>query len=236
MHFEQDLGNRPNGAGGDGSITTCSLYDFPSSCSDGFECIDGLCLQASGTSCHLSDDGNDGCDAHSVCRQGSSGNRCYPVPDCPANGICPSTSTGDTCNDGTLTSKAAVCIPGRCLADADCPETEHCVRKKVSDVIGSCDSMFATYESNGAGAAWETLDGCALSPVALTGQKPEGATCSAPQECKPTCCSCSGGNSAILAAKCDLDPENPLTGTCASAADACVEAFFQGSDHVCTAP
>jgi hypothetical protein len=221
------------GGGSGGTIQTCSLFMNPNPCPD--SCVGGYCMTKTSTTCHLSNGSDDGCDVNSICREPGV---CYVAPACPANGICPAPANeyGDvTCNTGALPGKASICIPDRCLADADCHFDHPCVREKTTDVLGICYQGQHSVESDGAGTAWDSA-GCEMKPTLLVGKAPAGSSCTDPVECAPTCCSCAGGNSALLAAKCTYGSGLPLKGMCAPAAEACASVMQGGSTDVCTAP
>lgn len=225
----------PGGGGGGTPLVSCDPRSFGSTpaCTAPAACVDGLCLAPTTTTCRPSDGADDGCGDHAVCRSNGSQNVCYAVPDCPASGVCPVGPSGVACNDGTLATKATVCIPGRCFGNADCPESNACVRKKTSDVLGTCEQVFTlSLASNGAGAGWESIEGCEVTPRVLVGHAKQGAPCTDPVDCAPTCCSCAGGTGARLAAKCDLGP-----GQCASPAEACHDAYWGAQQTgVCVPP
>jgi hypothetical protein len=129
-----------------------------------------------------------------------------------------------------------ICIPDRCLSDADCYQGGHCVRAKTTDILGTCDRDPQTLESDGYGAGWETFAGCEVTPSILVGKGATGAACTDPVQCSPTCCSCSGGQAAALAAKC-TDVSGSPNWTCASPADACAAVqLIAGVSGTCTAP
>ncbi|HEY8040248.1 MAG TPA: hypothetical protein VIF15_10670 [Polyangiaceae bacterium] len=229
----------PSGAaqGGDGGITTCGGFTAP--CASGETCIEGYCLAPTSSTCHLADDGNDGCGASAICVDQGQGPACYAAPPCPANGICPtppSQPSSATCNTGALANKGAICIPDRCLGDVDCAPGSHCVRRKTGDVLGICYAGSESLQSDGSGAGWEEY-GCEMKPSVLVGHGAPGTPCTDPVQCAPTCCSCQGGQSAQLAAKCTYgDAGAPLQGTCASPAEACAAIRVGGTPGTCTTP
>jgi len=222
-------------ADADGFIT-CGRPSGPV-CPAGLDCLGGLCLAKTDATCTLSDKGTDGCDAQSTCAAGPDGPRCYVAPPC-AGGRCP---LGSVCNDGTLSTKDAVCIPDRCMRDADCIPSvlsdvnKRCVRRKTTDLIGHCDTSSSYVSSVGAyGNAHEATNGCPTEPFDLGGTKPAGAACDSPFECKPVCCACQGGSAmSLLAAMCDFNTAAVVGGNCASADEACKRAPLSGT---CTAP
>ncbi len=203
----------------------------------GTSCVDGYCLAPSAATCRLADDGIDGCDASSICRDIGNGPHCYIAPKCPANGVCTpaASATGITCNNGVLKRKGAICVPNRCITNADCASLgAECVRKKTTDILGQCERNVIT-ASNALGTAWENPDGCEVSPSPrLFGLSPFGGPCSAPQSCAPTCCSCDGGQSAVLAAQCNAGSGG--VGECASPGDTCAAVNHGGRTGTCTAP
>lgn len=161
------------------------------------------------------------------------------APACPANGICPTpaSETGDvTCNTGALPGKSSICIPERCLSDADCHSGRPCVRETTTDVLGHCYQGQLDLQSDGAGTAWESASGCEMKPSLLVGAAPAGTSCTYPGQCAPTCCSCEGGKSAVLAAKCAYGNGVPLKGVCATASEACASVRQNGSTGICAAP
>lgn len=235
-----------SGSGGipDGGSLGCSPFATPPCpAGSGTQCVDGYCLIPTASTCRLADDGNDACDSGAICRDvGAAGPTCFVAPACPSNGICPTpggpTKGGGaaTCNTGALKSKGRICIPDRCQTNADCSGSFVCVRKKVSDVLGYCEPGGVSLQSDGNGAGWENAPGCEVTPSVLVGTGAPGSVCNDPVQCAPTCCSCQGGGSAALAAKCTFGTGIPLKGTCASAADACAAVMVSSTTGTCKAP
>lgn len=224
------------GAGDGVTIATCAWGSQAEPCASrpGTTCIDGYCLAPTAKTCHLADDGRDGCEAGAICRDDGTGARCFRAPPCPSNGICPdpgSDVAGATCRDG-------LCVPGRCLTDVDCNQRGSCVRQKPGDVVGHCvDLGNDTLETDDQGAGWESENGCAIAPSILVGKAAAGAKCAQPTQCAPTCCAC-GGGAVRLAAKCALSGGANGAGgdgKCASPSEACA-AVFVGGESTCTVP
>jgi hypothetical protein len=120
----------------DSQVHTCP--DTP--CAETQECVNGLCSTPStDTDCTPRPDGNDGCDAYSLCIEVEEGApSCYSFPACPESGDCPVGTVGAVCNDGIVPNKERICLSGLCQEPSHCPPAWSCMRITPADVVGFC--------------------------------------------------------------------------------------------------
>jgi hypothetical protein len=124
------------------TVSTCP--DTP--CADNQICRDGFCsTPPEDTSCMPRPDGNDGCDAYSLClEEDDESTACYSFPACAEDGSCPTGLVGAVCNDGIVPNKAQMCLTGMCTGTEHCPSSWSCVMQST-DPAGFCsDGQFGS--------------------------------------------------------------------------------------------
>ncbi len=124
-------------------VTTCPQ----TACLDTQLCINGLCsTPPPSTQCDPDQvvNGNDGCNAQSICIDDSSGQppapKCYTFPACSEDKSCPIGTQGAVCNDGLLPNKGLICLTGLCKTAANCPSNWACFKAAQNDVLGVCSN------------------------------------------------------------------------------------------------
>ncbi len=111
-------------------------------CADNQQCRDGLCVQVQVQTCTPSFDGNDGCDADSLCLDQADIDasepdyRCTTLPPCPEDGVCPTEQIGAVCNDGYLEGKSRFCLTGLCATEDNCETDFSCI--DLDGPLGAC--------------------------------------------------------------------------------------------------
>jgi hypothetical protein len=110
-------------------VPTCSAN---ADCASNQTCVMGLCsAQSEPKECTQRPDGQDGCDAYSICLDVGEGeqeeNACVSFPPCPADGACPVGQIGSVCNDGDIPGKARICLTSLCKSGANCPAAFQCL-------------------------------------------------------------------------------------------------------------
>jgi len=113
------------------TVPTCSS---DSDCALSQECRSGICSQKPVTpppACEWKADGTDGCAADEVCmpedfEDENSPSKCFKMPPCSRENTCPVGLGGAACNadssgDKLLPSKDAICMPGLCREQSNCP-------------------------------------------------------------------------------------------------------------------
>jgi hypothetical protein len=80
--------------------------------------------------------------------------------------------------------------------------------------LGGCDVSKSFVSSSSASATEQLNGGCTTKATTLVGTVAAGGACEAAEECAPTCCPCSSGKRAWMAAYCS----NKI---CAPGPDAC---------------
>ena len=131
------------------SSRLCQDISVPTCVSDGQcassqVCSTGFCSTPPSTvACNVTFDGNDGCNAYSICVQNtdSSGNTttsCQSFPACARDGTCPQGTEGAVCNDGYVPGKDRVCLVGICADASNCPTNWKCIKDNSNDVLGQC--------------------------------------------------------------------------------------------------
>ncbi len=110
-------------------VPTCAA---DADCATNQTCVFRLCSAVGVPSeCTQRVDGEDGCDAYSICLDVSETDQeslaCVSFPPCPADGVCPVGQVGSVCNDGDLPGKAHICLTHLCKAGNNCPGGFQCV-------------------------------------------------------------------------------------------------------------
>jgi hypothetical protein len=82
--------------------------------------------------------------------------------------------------------------------------------------LGGCDLSKYSVSSSSASASEQLNGGCTTKATSLVGTVPAGGACEKAEECAPTCCPCSSGKRAWMAALCSNK-------VCAPGADACAK-------------
>jgi len=118
-------------------------------CPSGYDCLGGLCAASSGVVDCDPDQvitGGDGCGPNAVCVEGGDDQtRCYTLPVCPDDGVCPVGLVGSTCNEGYLLQKNRICLLNTCVDQSSCPAGWNCLRGTGSAVLGNCsDGSFGS--------------------------------------------------------------------------------------------
>lgn len=136
-------------------VPECSSDD---ECGGNQVCTKGYCSAQPETAdeCEPSPDGNDGCGEYAVCVEEESGNTCYTLPKCSAEGTCPTGQAGAVCNDGHIPNKAEICLLGLCEDTSNCPDGWSCQKASDSQVLGYCWSG----GGGGTGSQCETDSDC----------------------------------------------------------------------------
>ena len=119
----------------DRAVTTCPATP----CATSQVCLAGLCsTPAPATECTATFDGNDGCDAYSICfEEVEDVARCHTFPPCPEDGHCPVGLMGAVCNQGEMPGKAHICLTSMCTSAANCPGGFACILPRLSP-LGLC--------------------------------------------------------------------------------------------------
>lgn len=120
-------------------VPTCTRDE---DCEQNQVCTHGLCSAEpeteSNDECQPSPDGKDGCGKYAVCVERQSGNKCYTLPPCGADGTCPTGQAGAVCNEGYIPNKAEICLVGLCKGDEHCPSNWSCSKGTSSQTLGFC--------------------------------------------------------------------------------------------------
>lgn len=83
-------------------------------------------------------------------------------------------------------------------------------------LLGGCDVSKYTVSSSSASATEQLNGGCSTKATTLVGTVATGGACEKAEECAPTCCPCTSGKRAWMAALCSNK-------VCAPGADACAK-------------
>jgi hypothetical protein len=115
-------------------------------CAETQFCASGMCATQAAAACqHSPFDPKDGCGDAAVCMatlfvdgMPVDIESCYTFPPCAPDYSCPVGEWGAVCSFGVLHDKQAMCVPGMCLGDENCPDAFRCIKPPGGQVYGFC--------------------------------------------------------------------------------------------------